>query len=195
MKLVKRNVNRDARTRDRLIKEGENAPHPKIKRYTPKHYKDGAEGFIAWCNDFVHVPVYAEGDDMATWVRLGALSDVVNPKTNRSSKMMWEAQCEVAREALQMQNGRFLYRLIVFCWPRGDGKSLFACLIELWKFFNWPRQQIMLGANSKEQTKFVHYDIIRDIILNSPRLYEMIGGERNIQEKEIRIVDAEGNVR
>ena len=497
---------------------------------------------IQWCNDFVCVPVYAEGDDMATWVRLGALSDVINPKTKRSSKMMWEEQCEVLREALQMVNSRFIYRLIVLCWPRGDGKcerkgskilsydgtikkvedvkvgdllmgddntprkvlslangreemfevipfrgesmtvtsdhvlslkrrrsrlhkrgkpfkdnevgkivdikvsdyqkqnrtfknlhllykvpinwphkevpidpyflgiwlgdgnkntpeictmdqevvdylyqfadknelnitvkckgetnkaksyalvrkhgmnnplldlmrennllfnkhipqvykinsreirlqilagiidadgcinrnsfeltlknktlsddvafiarslgfhvdkkqvkkgikstgfvgeyqrlgisgdcsiipvrvgkrkctprsnwkdvlttgikdiksvgeqeyygfmldgngryvkedftvthnSLLACLIELWKFFNWPRQQIMLGANSKEQTKFVHYDIIRDIIINSPRLYEMIGGERNIQEKEIRIVDAEGNVR
>jgi len=168
---------------------------PRIPRYIPRNYKDGAEGMIQWCNDFVCVPVYAEGDDMATWVRLGELSDVVNPKTNRSSKQMWESQCEILREALVMKDNRFLYRLIVFCWPRGDGKSLLACLVQLWKFFNWPRQQIMLGANSKEQTKFVHYDIIRDIIINSPRLYEMIGGERNIQEKEIRIVDAEGNVR
>ncbi len=150
---------------------------------------------IKWCNDFVHVPVYAEGDDMATWVRLGALSDVENPKTGKSSKQMWENQCEVLREALQMKNGRFIYRLIVFCWPRGDGKSLLACLVQLWKFFNWPRQQIMLGANSKDQTKFVHYDIIRDIILNSPQLLDMIGGDRNLQEKEIRLVDSSGNVR
>jgi len=166
-----------------------------VKRYIPKNYKDGAEGMIKWCNDFVHVPVYAEGDDMATWVRLGALSDVVNPKTNRSSKEMWEKQCDVLREALQMKNNRFLYRLIVFCWPRGDGKSLLACLVQLWKFFNWPRQQIMLGANSKDQTKFVHYDIIRDIILNSPHLHNMIGGDRNLQEKEIRLVDSAGNVK
>jgi hypothetical protein len=180
---------------EKTIQEKELEVRAKIKRYIPKGYKDGGEGFIQWCNDFVCVPVYAEGDDMATWVPLGKLSDVANPKTGRSSKQMWESQCEVAREALQMENNRFIYRLIVFCWPRGDGKSLFACLIQLWKFFNWPRQQIMLGANSKEQTKFVHYDIIRDIIINSPRLYEMIGGERNIQEKEIRIVDSEGNVR
>ena len=166
-----------------------------IKRYIPKNYKDGAEGMIKWCNDFVHVPVYAEGDDMATWVRLGALSDVINPKTGKSSKQMWEKQCDILREALQMQNGRFIHRLIVFCWPRGDGKSLLACLVQLWKFFNWPRQQIMLGANSKDQTKFVHYDIIRDIILNSPSLYEMIGGDRNLQEKEIRLVDSRGNVK
>jgi hypothetical protein len=199
MKLIKPrrilNQKRDKRTAERIIQEKELELRPRIKRYKPKNYKDGAEGMIQWCNDFVYVPVYAEGDDMATWVRLGALSDIVNPKTQRSSKMMWEAQCEILREALIMKDSRFIYRLIILCWPRGDGKSLLACLIELWKFFNWPRQQIMLGANSKEQTKFVHYDIIRDIIINSPRLYEMIGGERNIQEKEIRIVDSEGNVR
>lgn len=72
--------------------------------------------------------------------------------------------------------------------------SLVACLIQLWKFFNWPRQQIMLGANSKDQVKFVHFDIIRDIVINSPELLKMIGGERNIQEKEIRIVN-NGHVR
>jgi hypothetical protein len=199
MKLIKpkriHNQSRDKRTLEKRVHDEEMKGRIKIKRYIPKNYKDGAEGMIQWCNDFVCVPVYAEGDDMATWVRLGELSDVVNPKTNRSSKQMWEEQCEILREALQMENSRFIYRLIIFCWPRGDGKSLLACLVQLWKFFNWPRQQIMLGANSKEQTKFVHYDIIRDIIINSPRLYEMIGGERNIQEKEIRIVDAEGNVR
>ena len=195
MRVLRRNINRDARTELKKIMEAENAPRRKVARYIPKSYKDGAEGMIKWCNDFVHVPVYAEGDDMATWVRLKDLSDVVNPKTGRSSKMMWEEQCEVLREALIMKDGRFIYRLIVFCWPRGDGKSLLACLVQLWKFFNWPRQQIMLGANSKDQTKFVHYDIIRDIILNSPRLFEMIGGDKNLQEKEIRIVDAAGNVR
>ena len=73
--------------------------------------------------------------------------------------------------------------------------SMCACLIQLWKFFNWPRQQIMLGANSKDQVKFVHFDIIRDIILNSPDLLFMIGGERNIQEKEVRIVDEQGHVK
>jgi len=87
-------------------------------------------------------------------------------------------------------NGRYV---------RGDftvtHNSLAACLIQLWKFFNWPRQQIMLGANSKDQVKFVHFDIMRDIILNSPALLDMVGGQKNIQEKEIRLTDRNGNVK
>jgi len=76
---------------------------------------------------------------------------------------------------------------------RGEGKSLLACLIQLWKFFNWTKQNIVLGANSKEQTKFVHYDIMRDIIRNSPELLDACGN-RNIQEKEIRLCDSKGFV-
>jgi hypothetical protein len=72
---------------------------------------------------------------------------------------------------------------------RGEGKSLLACLVQLWKFFCWPKQTIVLGANSKDQVKFVHYDIMRDIILHSPDLLYEVGGPKNIQEKEIRIKD------
>jgi len=72
--------------------------------------------------------------------------------------------------------------------------SLLAVLVQLWKFFCFPRQQIMLGANSKEQTKFVHYDIMRDIILNSPELLSALGGKKNVQEKEIRLRDDRGRI-
>jgi len=73
--------------------------------------------------------------------------------------------------------------------------SLLVCLILLWKFFVFSEQKIMLGANSKDQVKFVHFDIIRDIILNSPILLKWVGGKRNIQEKEIRLKDEFGNIR
>ena len=92
-----------------------------------------------------------------------------------------------------MENGRFKYTLVVFCEMRGEGKSLRACLIQLWKFFCFPRQQIMLGANSKDQVKFVHYDIMKDIILNSPNLVKILG-KKNIQEKEIRLLDGKKRV-
>jgi len=166
-----------------------------IKRYEPKSYRDGGEGMIQWCNDYVSIPLYPEGSDVAVWTPLRDLSPEINPKTGKSAKSMWLYHQDVLREALQMKDERFLYRLIVFCWMRGEAKSLLACLVQMWKFFNWPRQQIMLGANSKDQTKFVHYDIIRDIILNSPELLAMIGGDRNLQEKEIRMVDRNGNVK
>lgn len=166
---------------------------PPYEIYEPDGYKDGPEGFINWCNDFVCIPIYPEGTDIAVWVPMNELSDVPNPKTGKSYKSIWEEQQWEIRRCLRMIRGRFVYRLIVLCWMRGEGKSFIACLIQLWKFMNWPRQQIVLGANSKEQTKFVHFDIIRDIILNSPRVLSQVG-KRNIQEKEIRLRDQEGNI-
>ena len=160
-----------------------------------ENYRDGAEGMISWCNDFVYVPIYPEGSVVSKWVRLGELPDDINPDTGRSYQTIWTEQQEILRQALVMSNGRFKYRLIVFCWQRGEGKSLLACLIQLWKFFNWPRQQIMLGANSRDQVKFVHFDIMRDIINNSPDLFAMVGGQRNLQEKEIRLKSDRGNVK
>lgn len=159
-----------------------------------KNYKDGAEGMIQWCEDFVYVPIYPIGSDMSVWVSLGDLPDTKNPDTGKSYRDMWENQKIILREGLRMRNGRFVYRLIVFCWMRGEGKSLLVCLIQMWKFFCWPRQMIVLGANSKDQVKFVHFDMIRDIILNSPRLIRIVG-RKNVQEKEIRIKDKTGNIR
>lgn len=156
-------------------------------------YRDGAEGFISWCEDKVHLPIYPEGSDIPVWTAVKDLPREPHPETGRSYWEMWEEQKEIMRNALKMKNSRFIYRLIVFCWPRGEGKSVIACLVQMWKFFCWPRQNIVLGANSKDQVKFVHFDIIRDIILNSPRLLAEVGGKKNIREKEIRMKDARGN--
>jgi hypothetical protein len=158
-------------------------------------YRNGWEGFVKWCEDFVYIPIYQEGFDSAIWSPLGNLPKTPNPKTGRSPHFFWTKIKEALHEPLQMEKGRFRYRLIILCWERGEAKSLVACLIQLWKFFNWPRQQIMLGANSKDQVKFVHFDIMRDIILNSPILLDMIGGQKNIQEKELRLTDSNGNIK
>jgi len=160
-----------------------------------KNYRDGGQGMIEWCDDRVYLPIYPPGSDIAIWTRMGDLPTTPNPKTGRSYREMWENQQIVLRQALAMEDKKFVYRLIVFCWMRGEGKSLLAVLIQLWKFFNWPRQQIMLGANSKDQVKFVHFDMMRDIILNSPNLLLMVGGHRNIQEKEIRMKDGDDSIR
>jgi len=160
-----------------------------------ERYRNGGEGMIAWCNDNVWVPIYPEGSDIATYYPMSDLPDTPNSESGKSYKSIWEAQHVILKEALRMKNKRFVYSNIILCWMRGEGKSLLACLIQLWKFFNWPKQQIMLGANSKDQIKFVHFDIMRDLILFSPNLLKIVGGKKNLQEKEIRIKDDEGNVR
>lgn len=166
---------------------------PPYEVYEPKDYRDGPEGFIKWCEEMVFIPVYPEGSDIAVWTSMGKLDKRIHPKSGKSYDHIWQMQKEEVRKCLRMVHGRFVYRLIVLVWMRGEGKSLLACLIQLWKFFCWPKQQIVLGANSKDQIRFVHYDIIRDIIKNSPKLIDAIG-ERNVQEKEIRIRDEQGNV-
>lgn len=166
---------------------------PPYQIYKPLDYRDGPEGFIKWCEDLVCIPVYPEGSDIAIWTPIKDLSPNIHPRSGKSYDFIWQMQKEVFRQALRMIDGRFIYRLIILSWMRGEGKSLAACLIQLWKFFNWPKQQIVLGANSKDQIRFVHFDVMRDIIRNSPGLFDIIG-DRNIQEKEIRLRDEAGNI-
>jgi len=162
-------------------------------------YRNGAEGMIKWVEERCWgeiVPISTDLEaigDVKTWVPMSALPDTLHPDTDKSYKMIWEEQKKILRKALVMEHGRFKYTVVILCWMRGEGKSFLACLIQLWKFFCWPRQQIMLGANSKEQTKFVHFDIMREIIKHSPTLFSQVG-ERNIQEKEIRITNSKGDV-
>ena len=156
-------------------------------------YRDGGDGFICWAEENVRIPVYEQDSPVPTWVLLGDLSREPSKLTGRSFWDMWCNQKAVLKQALQMKDGRLKHRLIIFCWPRGEGKSAVACLIQLWKFFCFPQQQIMLGANSKDQVKFVHYDIMRNIILNSPKLLAIVG-RSNVQEKELRLCDRAGNV-
>ena len=177
-----------------------NSPLPEkvygVPQYEPKSYRDGPEGMIKWADEHIYVPIYYPFDsDIVAWTKLGDLPEEPHPETGKSYRSIWLKQTDILREALRMKDGRFVHSLIVFCWMRGEGKSLLACIVQIWKFFNWPRQQIVLGANSKDQVKFVHYDIIRDIIQNSPPLMRMIGNPKFIKEKEIRLVDKKGRVR
>lgn len=167
----------------------------KLRRRKKKvEYTDGPEGFIKWVEENVRGLIHPVGEVVPKWVLIGELPDTLHPLTGKSWKGMWEEQKKVVREALKMEDGRFYYRLIVFCWMRGEGKSFLTVLIKLWKFFCFQRQRIMLGANSKDQIKFVHFDEMRSIILNSPKLLKYVGGKRNLQEKEIRLKDERGAV-
>lgn len=178
-----------------LVKKTRRTEKRKVKLRLRKKaitYQSGGEGFIKWCHDFgVAIEVYEEG--LPVYRALKDLSEEPHPVTGRCSMDMWREQQVISKEALRMVDKEFVHRLIVLCWMRGEGKSLLVCLWQLWKFTCFPSQKIMLGANSKEQSKFVHYEIMRGIILNTPKLL-MIVGAKNIQEKQISLRDNKGNV-
>jgi len=146
---------------------------------------------IRWAEEKVNVSITPFGSAYSIWVPIGDLPKDKHPVTGRSYWQMWEAQKEILREALRMENEQFVYRLIVFCWARGEGKSLLVCLIELFRFFNFTRQKIVCGANSKDQSQFVHYDIMRSIVLHSPRLLQEIG-RKGVQQKGLYFFDNHG---
>lgn len=153
---------------------------------------DGGDGMIRWCEEKVNVSITPFGSAVSMWAPLGNLPKDKHPVTGRSYWDMWEGQKDIIREALVMENGEYKHRLIVFCWPRGEGKSLLVCILELYRFFNFPRQKIVCGANSKDQSQFVHYDIMRSIILHSPRLLADIG-RKGVQQKGLYFLDKNGS--
>jgi len=157
-------------------------------------YRNGGEGFILWAEENICVQITPIGSDQKVWVPVGDLPTTKNPETNRSYRDMWELQKEIFVAALEMQNGVFKHNLIVFNWPRGDGKSFGVCLIVIWRISCWLDQKIVLGANSKDQTKFVHYEEIKNLCYNSPNVLQEIGNN-NILEKELRMTDNKKNVR
>ncbi|MFW6047237.1 MAG: hypothetical protein ACOCP4_05575, partial [Candidatus Woesearchaeota archaeon] len=102
----------------------------KIKRKRKiAEYRNGGDGFIKWAEENVRVPIYPIGSDVPVWTLLGEMPDDKVPETGRSYKELWDNEKEVIREALKMENGRFVRNLVVLCWMRGEGKSLLACLI------------------------------------------------------------------
>lgn len=163
-----------------------------IQKY--EKYRDGGDGLIAWAEENVKVPIYRVGSTFAEYVYLGELPEEVFPSTGRSYWGLWQEQKKIFRECLAMKNGEFIYRLIVFCWPRGEAKSFMTNLIQGWKFFCWPKQQIVLCSNSKELSSFLLFKELKSLIEQSPRLLRFIGGKKNLLEDCIRRKDKNGSI-
>ena len=155
-------------------------------------YQQGAEGFFAFVEENVRFEVEQE-NGLKTWLYPTQLSNEPHPKTGKIPRQFWEEQKNELRPALQMKNGKFKYKVIVLCWPRGEGKSFIVVLIQLWKFFCFPRQLIVFGALSKDQTRFVHYDISQSIIMNSPKLLNIIG-KNNVQRGRLFLKNRMGEI-
>lgn len=156
-------------------------------------YQKGAEGFIQFVEENVRFGVPQPNSPVNKWLYPKDLPTEKHPETGKSFADMWEEQKKDFRKCLKMRNGEFIYRLIAFCWPRGEGKSFMVCLIQIWKFFCFPRQLIVFGALSKDQTRFVHYDITQSIIMNSPKLLNVIG-KRNLMSGQIQLKNSKGEV-
>lgn len=160
-----------------------------------RFYQFDPLGAETWMEDHICVAVTDYRTGQQQWVPLGEVQDIPHPDTGRSYKSMWDYQKEnVIRPATSRdENGFLTYSTVVNCTPRGEGKSYLNVLLILWRFFTQPRQLIILGANSKDQSKFALYDIITELILNSPKLVHILGAE-NIKEKEIRMRDSHSHV-
>lgn len=156
-------------------------------------YQDGAEGFIKFVEENVKFEVPVGKNQVKKWLYPPDLPSEPDPVTGKSFRDFWEEQKGVLREALRMKGGKFVYKVIVLCWMRGEGKSFIVVLIQVWKFFCFPRQLIVFGALSKDQTRFVHYDISMSIIRNSPKLLNIIGKE-NVQHGKLFIKNSAGEI-
>ena len=163
-----------------------------IQRY--EMYRNGGEGCILWAEENVRVPVYRIGSSQIEYVYMKDLPTEIWPTTGRSYRSMWEEQKKGLIEALRMENGLFVHSLIIFCEPRGDGKSFKTLLIQLWRFCCWPEQDIVFCSNSKELSSFLLYKELQSVILNSPRILRVVGGVKAVQEKAIRRRDKNGTV-
>jgi len=163
-----------------------------IKRI--RFYQRDPLGAETWIEDHVNVCYLDFYSGEQQWLPMGLAPETPHPQTGRSYKEMWQWQKEnIIRPATSRdEHGMLIYHTVVSCLPRGEGKSFNTVLLILWRFCTQPRQLIILGANSKDQSKFALYDQIRDTILNSPKLLAIIG-EHNIKEKEIRFTDSNGN--
>ena len=157
-----------------------------------QRYLDGGEGMTNWCEDNVRIKIIPLGKLKPVYCPMNEL-----PKDEdhlgRSYYKFWQHQKKVLHEALEMKNKEFLHTLIVFCWMRGEGKSVDAVLIQLWKLMCFANQTILLAANSKDQTSFAHFKVMEDLVRNSPKILSKVG-TKNILRNQIRLKNARGGI-
>jgi len=136
-------------------------------------YPMSGEGFMRWLDD---KKVMLQNKQLRKWVPFIPLG----------------FQREFFLEALrQDKNGKYLYNLIIACWERGEGKTLCIALIVIFRFFNGFEEVINLASESKDLASFIHYNLIKKIILNTQALKNTQGLE--VKEKEIVLMRAKND--
>ena len=159
------------------------------------YWQNDPDGPVDWMERHIKIAIPDPFTGIPRWTYLGDLPGEPHPITGKSWQDFWEWQkSEIIKPALEKgENGIYKYHTICLSTPRGQGKSYMCCFLILYRFFTMPRQKILLGSNSMGQAKFSMYETMQELIRNSPRLLAIIGPE-NIKEKEIRLVNARGEV-
>lgn len=138
-----------------------------------KCYPMNGHGFLQWLKD---KEVRIENKRAKKWVPI---------------KLM-DFQEEFIVEALkQKPDGDFWYNLVIACYERGEGKTMLIALITIFRFFNMFGEVINLASESKELASFIHYNLIKGIINNTPELKKTPG--LSVQEKEIALNKGPGD--
>lgn len=86
------------------------------------YYQSGPDGAIAFLEENVKFQIPQPNSSVPKWVYPSQFPDKINPETGKSWKQFWDKQKEVIREALAMKDGKLKHKVIVLCWPRGEGK-------------------------------------------------------------------------
>lgn len=160
-----------------------------------RFYQSNTYGAEKWIEDHVCGYVTDPQSGFQYWCPISDLPSSTHPITGRNYIEMWEWQKEnVIRPATKRDEyGQLFYHSVVLCVPRGEGKTFLNALLILWRFFTQPRQLIVLGSNSRDQSVFAMYTMLREIIVNSPKLLAILGYE-NIREKNIVLRDTNGQI-
>ena len=111
-----------------------------------------------------------------------AWMDEVKPVTRSKEKgttvpiklLPW--QKKFVTEMLKMgPDGRYIYNVGFASAQRGEGKSYILKLVAIFLFFNGYAQDIKIAGNSKDEAASVHYDEMRDLINDTPKLANFPG--------------------
>jgi hypothetical protein len=140
-------------------------------RLKVQEWRNGADGFFLWIEDVQPRIPSARGG-----------FEIFRPEPFQEREI---------RRALSVQNP---FGTIVFCWPRRHSKTLVSALIVLWRFFNWPTQNIKVLANSERQVVSTAFKTVKSIILNTPALRAAIGDPKNITSRRIVFPDLQSEI-
>lgn len=129
------------------------------RRYTRERvraWRQGADGFFAWLADIKpFIPSFKGGYELFV------------PE---------QFQVDALRRALECDSdGNFKFRTIIFSFPRRHSKTTLNALLVLWRFTTRITENICCMATSERQSQATGFKQIKQIIRNTPSLYEMIG--------------------